>query len=135
MFWDVFYDLCLKANKKPLQVVKEIGSAAGSITQWKNGGIPSGITLIKISKYFNVSIDYLLGLSHNSTITGEDLRIEKLSVDEIRLIRAYRENADMQSAVNKLLGIETENATGSIADDIEKIITDFTPARQSTDTK
>ena len=61
MFWERFYNLCELENTKPLQVVKALDIAAGSITKWKNGAIPSGTNLLLIAEYFDVSIDYLMG--------------------------------------------------------------------------
>ena len=61
MFWERFYSLCEKKGEKPLQVVKNLNIATGSITKWKNGVIPNGQNLILIANYFKVSIDYLLG--------------------------------------------------------------------------
>lgn len=61
MFWNNFYNLCESNGVKPLNVVKSLSLASGSITKWKNGTIPSGKTLQKISEYFNVSVDSLLG--------------------------------------------------------------------------
>lgn len=61
MFWERFYNLCELENTKPLQVVKALNIAAGSITKWKNGAIPSGTNLLLIAEYFDVSIDYLMG--------------------------------------------------------------------------
>lgn len=61
MFWERFYKLCEENKKKPLQIVNQLNIAAGSITKWKNGAIPSGSNLCLIADYFNVSVDYLLG--------------------------------------------------------------------------
>jgi transcriptional regulator with XRE-family HTH domain len=61
MFWDRFFNLCEKNGKRPLNIVRELGIASGSITRWKNGSIPSGLSLQKIADYFDVSVDYLLG--------------------------------------------------------------------------
>jgi transcriptional regulator with XRE-family HTH domain len=63
MFWERFYGLCQRVGKKPNPVGKEIGLSSGIISKWKAGGIPNGETLMKLSKYFNVSVDYLLGIS------------------------------------------------------------------------
>ena len=49
MFWENFYFLCESKGRKPLQVVKELGIATGSITKWKNGTIPSKKTLQKLA--------------------------------------------------------------------------------------
>ena len=61
MFWDIFVKLCNSVGKLPTIVVKEIGIAHGSITEWKRGRIPRDSTLIKIANYFGVTVDYLLG--------------------------------------------------------------------------
>ena len=61
MFWDRFYQLCIKQNTKPNPVAKDLGISSGVLTKWKSGGIPNGETLSKIADYFGVSVDYLLG--------------------------------------------------------------------------
>ncbi len=73
MFWERFYSLCLKRGKKPNPVGKEIGLSSGIISKWKAGGIPNGETLMKLSKYFDVSIDYLLGISPHIEIKETDI--------------------------------------------------------------
>ncbi len=73
MFWERFYGLCLKRGKKPNPVGKEIGLSSGIISKWKAGGIPNGETLMKLSRYFDVSIDYLLGLSPQIEIQETDV--------------------------------------------------------------
>ncbi len=61
MFWDRFYNLCLKHGTKPNPLGKEISISSGIITKWKNENtLPNGETLIKIADYFDCSIDYLL---------------------------------------------------------------------------
>ena len=60
MFWQRFYDICLKHGTKPNPVAKEIGISSGILTKWKNSGaLPNGETLIKLADYYNTSIDYL----------------------------------------------------------------------------
>ncbi len=60
MFWDKFYQLCRKNNTWPNPVAKELGYSNAVCTRWGNGTLPKAEALIKISNYFNVSIDYLL---------------------------------------------------------------------------
>ena len=76
MFWERFYNLCLRNGKRPNPVGKEIGLSSGIISKWKNGGIPNGETLMKLARYFNVSTDYLLGLSPYIQINGELVAME-----------------------------------------------------------
>lgn len=61
MFWQKFYDLCISKGTKPNPVGKQLGVASSTITQWKQGALPSSEILLKIAEYFGVSIDYLLG--------------------------------------------------------------------------
>lgn len=61
MFWDIFYKVCIEQGTKPNPVAKQIGISSSTVTSWKNGGIPNGETLLKLSDYLGVSTDYLLG--------------------------------------------------------------------------
>lgn len=63
-FWIRFYNLCVENNTKPNPLGNKLGISSGSITRWKNGGIPNSKTLELIGNYFNCSIDYLLGKSN-----------------------------------------------------------------------
>lgn len=74
MFWQRFYGLCLKNGKKPNPVGKEIGLSSGIISKWKAGGIPNGETLMRLARYFNVSTDYLLGISPDLEIADQDIQ-------------------------------------------------------------
>lgn len=88
MFWERFYGLCLKRGKKPNPVGKEIGLSSGIISKWKAGGIPNGETLMKLSRYFDVSVDYLLGLSPQVEIQETDIEpiiSDRVLKDRIKL--------------------------------------------------
>ena len=109
-FWNVFLNLCNRIDKSANAVAKEIGIPSGSVTAWKNGTIPQTKTLNKISEYFNVTVEYLLG-KEKSPAGAE------LSEKHKRLINAY-DGAEplVQSTVDKLLGIdEREMITLKIA--------------------
>lgn len=67
MFWDNFYNACVSRGIKPNPLAKELNIASGSMTSWKNGKIPNGETLLKISEYLGVSVDYLLGRVNEPT--------------------------------------------------------------------
>lgn len=81
MFWKRFYNLCLRSGKRPNPIGKEIGLSSGIISKWKSGGIPNGETLIKLAKYFDVSVDYLLGLSPYIKINGELVHMENTDIE------------------------------------------------------
>jgi len=67
MFWEIFNSLCEKNKIKPNPLGKKIGISSGIISKWKKGATPSTENLIKISDYFNCSIDYLLGRENKFT--------------------------------------------------------------------
>ena len=67
MFWEFFCDLCTSIGKKPNTVCRELGFSNATATHWKNGTTPNGEALIKLSKYFGVSTDWLLGLAEFPT--------------------------------------------------------------------
>lgn len=67
MFWDIFCKECDKLNKKPNKIASELGLSGATTTKWKSGAIPNGETLVKLAKYFGCSIDYLLGITEDST--------------------------------------------------------------------
>lgn len=83
MFWDRFYELCIDTGSKPNPVAKDLGLSSGVLTKWKSGtSFPNGTILIDIAKYFNCSIDYLVGLSdqkesYDCEISSSDLDILK----------------------------------------------------------
>lgn len=107
MFWTQYQLLCQRAGKSPNGVAKEIGLSSGTVTFWKNGKIPKSDTLKKIANYFGVTVDELLGNEKKepATILTPNTAIGALSQHEINLILRYRQMTDMQSAVDKLLGL------------------------------
>lgn len=82
---------------------------------------PGHIFLARLSKIFDVSIDYLLGLSDDPKGHKKSLESERFEVNdhEKLLIIAYRANHTMQPAVDKLLGI-TGAALPSNFDEIQR---------------
>lgn len=57
-----------------IDLASALGVTKQSISNWENDNImPSIEMLIKISKYFNVSTDYLLGLSEKHNLNTEGL--------------------------------------------------------------
>lgn len=66
------------------------GLANSVISQWKKGkGKPSLDAIVKLSNYFNVSTDYLIGTSTNMEIGAEI----SLTEEELLLIDAYRSSS------------------------------------------
>ena len=64
-------ELIAKANDNKItiqSVAKSIGITRQAVSQYYNGLTqPNAETIVKIAEYFNVSTDYLLGLTDNQT--------------------------------------------------------------------
>ena len=60
MFWDQFIKLCDEHEISPNPLGRKLGISSGIFSRWKTGAMPSTEMLIKLSQYFDVSIDYLL---------------------------------------------------------------------------
>lgn len=115
MFWVIFASLCGSKGEKPNPVAKKIGISSATVTQWKNGSIPSGENLIKIADYFNCSIDYLLGRTDNpdgftepvsNSITISDQHKKLLSLFDT--LDEYQQNKIM--GMLELYAFENEEA-------------------------
>lgn len=72
----------------------------------KRQSSPSCDKIISIADYFNCSIDFLLGRT-NKLNTNVEFFNNQLTEQEQRLLNAYRQNPNMQEAVNRLLRTET----------------------------
>lgn len=56
-------------NISQVELASKLGVTKQCVSNWENDNIlPSIEMLIKIAKYFNVSTDYLLGISTNKSI-------------------------------------------------------------------
>ena len=61
MFKKIFIKLCNERGVAPTAVCNDIGLSAATFSCWTDDSIPRKTTLLKLSNYFNVSVDYLLG--------------------------------------------------------------------------
>lgn len=82
-FYERYELLCTERGMKPqTQEMQDItGVSSGSITGWKQGSSPKLDVICRLSKHFDVTADYLLGLS--------EVR-NPLSEHEHLLVEAYR---------------------------------------------
>lgn len=74
------------------QVSEELKIGKNQLKYWKeNETLPDGKTLIKLSRYFNVSVDYLLGNEERSATAGLD---SDLTEQEKTLLAVYRASSE-----------------------------------------
>ena len=85
MFYDNLKKACKNKGISVTATLKEIGIGGANGTFWKNGSVPASDIVVKLSKFLNVSTDYLLiGEDKNSSS-------DKVSEDEQELLSIYRE--------------------------------------------
>lgn len=85
-FYNIFIDLCISNNKSPSAVAREIGLSNAAATGWKNGKIPSHVTLAKIAKYFNVSVEWLKGETDIKKETAAPDSLTQEILDKLALL-------------------------------------------------
>ena len=63
------------------ELAKNLGLTRSSINAWEMGlSVPSTNYIVELSKLFNVSADYLLGLDETSTLSVSGLTPKQVSV-------------------------------------------------------
>lgn len=126
--------LMLLINQKGIsknKMLVDLQLGKNSFINWETrGNTPDGETLLKISQYFGVTVDYLLGNDPqkrgNMPIVppyGSAALPDDLTQRETNLILRYRQKPEMQAAVDKLLGLP---------DDDEPLIPVYIAARSDT---
>lgn len=74
MFGDQIKNLRMSKCLNQVEMAKILGVTKQSVSNWENENImPSVDMLIKLSQFFNVSTDYLLGLTENHALNTEGL--------------------------------------------------------------
>ena len=80
MFYKTLLNECDKKGVKLTNVFKELGLSSGNMSRWKNGVTPSAVNLKKLSDYFGISVDDLLG----NKVHLKDERLESEQDKEIK---------------------------------------------------
>ena len=111
MFYEKFLDLCVARNISPSAAAQDAGFSNAAATDWKNGAKPRKANLIKLAKYFNVSVEYFeestdikKDLAKDDEVVRSDMQEEiiqyadqaseeeqKKVLDYIRFLRSQRE--------------------------------------------
>ena len=94
-----------KANGLSQQKLgSEIGLARNTICQYESGNrVPDVDTLVKIAQYFNVSVDYLLGIT-DSLYTAEDYANGVKDTKKVSITADQEDIFDKTNEVLEVLG-------------------------------
>lgn len=80
MFGDIMKSLRLSHNLSQVQLCQELSVSKQTISNWENNNIlPSIEMLVKISRFFSVSTDYLLELDNRRYLEVTDLTDRELA--------------------------------------------------------
>lgn len=80
MFGDIMKSLRLSHNLSQVQLCRELSVSKQTISNWENNNIlPSIEMLVKISRFFSVSTDYLLELDNRRYLEVTDLTDRELA--------------------------------------------------------
>ena len=81
------YELREAANLKQIELAEQVSLKSGAISKYEKGvSQPSMDTIIKFSEIFNVSVDYLLGVSS----IPNPYTLEKFTPKEADIITRFR---------------------------------------------
>ena len=102
-FWKRFVFLCAEINTAPNAVCKELGFSKATATHWKlDRSIPNDLSKKALAKYFNVSVEYLMGETEERAPKPSDQ--PKLSEGEKKLLELFRRvPLENQDAVLQML--------------------------------
>lgn len=73
------------------ELAKKLGVTRSGVNAWEMGiSIPSTKYVVELSQFFEVSADYILGLSHTSSVSVEGLSDRQIA-SLIEVIECYKE--------------------------------------------
>ena len=102
--YERFVSLLEEKKLKPADVTKATGIKSTVFSEWKKGkSSPNADKLLKIARYLNTTVEYLMTGEEPHTASGSF----PLSEQEKRLVVAYRKADEIdQTSVRRTLGID-----------------------------
>ena len=107
MFYERVIHLIEKAGISKNKMLLDLNLNKSSMLNWeKRGNTPDGDILLKIARYFNVSVDYLLG--NDTPVAAPASPSPTFTPEEQRIILRYRAmSEEAQLIIRKILDIPT----------------------------
>lgn len=101
-FYERFETLCKDKGLRPQsdEIIEMTGVSSPAISGWKKGSSPKADALVRIATYFEVSVDYLLGIENQNKILMDraDLILEanntSISEQEKALLAMFRSTSE-----------------------------------------
>ena len=99
-FYDKYRELCEQRGVAPTRAALDMGFSKSAVMKWKDGYVPQYKTMQKIAEYFNISADFLMGIS-------EDM--PKVAPDVQELIEEYNTRPEMKMLFKATQGVTAED--------------------------
>lgn len=104
MFKDNLKKLRKENKVTQVELATHLGFYHSAVVKWESGQCePSFDTLIKIAQYFNVSVDYLLGIE-NSVFTAQDYADGVRNTKKVSITADQEDIFDKTNEVVEVLG-------------------------------
>lgn len=104
MFYDIFIVLCKKKGVSPNKALVDCKISRTLVAKWKKGAIPNGSTLTKLSDYFDVTTDYLMG-----TAIDAQIDIIESKIRHMRAVLDFAENHEQEEEAEKQIEVLEES--------------------------
>lgn len=101
MFYERYVLLCNEKGVSPSRAALNNGISKTSVTRWKDGAMPNSEILSKLSKYFSVSLDYMLGktdIKNKPTAKSDELterqkryldKIDRMTPAQLEMLEVF----------------------------------------------
>ena len=105
MFYDIVNNLCKERKTTITRMAEDIGLSNAAPTSWRKGSIPKLSTIKKISEYFDVPVEYLLGEEPKKAT--KKTPTPKGERDYLAVMNAYDQADDStREVIRRLLGLK-----------------------------
>lgn len=105
--YDIFEQLLQKNGATAYKVSKDTGIGQSTFSDWKNGrSVPKQDKLQKIADYFNVSLNYIMGIEEKEVYENE---LEAKNSTEKELLLLCRKVNDAPEEVREQMVKQFEN--------------------------
>lgn len=94
MFYTQFLKICKARGVKPTPLIKELGFSSGNLKKWADGGSINAETLVKLSRYFDVPMDYFF--------EEDDAKLQEQTKQDVSRLQQEK-NAYEQSVLEKAM--------------------------------
>ena len=86
MFYEKFRQICQERGVAMTTVLKDLGWSTSKLTAWKNGSVPKQMYIDRISEYFDVPTDFLLGFTEVKSQSTLSVLKNVLSANPQRIV-------------------------------------------------